>query len=80
MLANLVWADVGLNVTDNADETGTLAALTAFDALGQYTVTLTYDLAWDPVTPEVEGSAHIVGRNEWLIDPTDPLRDGFILR
>lgn len=32
------------------------------------------------VIPEVEGSAHIVGRNEWFIDPTDPLRDGFILR
>lgn len=32
------------------------------------------------VIPEVEGAAYITGRNEWLIDPADPLRDGFILR
>jgi trans-L-3-hydroxyproline dehydratase len=32
------------------------------------------------VIPEVEGSAHICGRQELLIDPSDPLRDGFILR
>jgi proline racemase len=28
----------------------------------------------------VEGTAHIVGRHEFLIDPDDPLQDGFILR
>ena len=32
------------------------------------------------VIPEVEGTAHITGRHEFLIDPDDPLRDGFILR
>jgi trans-L-3-hydroxyproline dehydratase len=32
------------------------------------------------VIPEIEGSAHITGRHEFLIDPEDPLRDGFILR
>jgi len=32
------------------------------------------------VIPEVEGSASITGRNEFFIDPEDPLRDGFILR
>ena len=32
------------------------------------------------IIPEFEGSAHIVGRHEFLIDPDDPLRDGFILR
>ena len=32
------------------------------------------------IIPEVEGTAHIVGRHEFLIDPDDPLRDGFILR
>jgi proline racemase len=32
------------------------------------------------VIPEVEGTAHITGRHEFLIDPVDPLRDGFILR
>jgi len=32
------------------------------------------------VIPEVTGTAHITGRNEFWIDPSDPLRDGFILR
>lgn len=30
--------------------------------------------------PEIEGSACITGRHEFLIDPQDPLRRGFILR
>jgi trans-L-3-hydroxyproline dehydratase len=30
--------------------------------------------------PEIEGAAHITGRHEFLIDPEDPLRQGFILR
>ena len=34
----------------------------------------------DAVIPEVEGSAWIVGRNEFLMDPEDPLKDGFIFR
>jgi trans-L-3-hydroxyproline dehydratase len=32
------------------------------------------------IIPEVEGAAYITGRHEFLIDPDDPLRDGFILR
>jgi trans-L-3-hydroxyproline dehydratase len=32
------------------------------------------------VIPEVSGTAHITGRHEFLIDPDDPLRHGFILR
>jgi proline racemase len=32
------------------------------------------------VIPEVEGSAYITGRHEFLIDPDDPLKEGFILR
>jgi proline racemase len=32
------------------------------------------------VVPEVEGSAYITGRHEFLIAPDDPLKDGFILR
>lgn len=32
------------------------------------------------VIPEVEGSAYITGRHEFLIAPDDPLKDGFILR
>jgi len=34
----------------------------------------------EAVIPEVTGSAHITGWNELLIDPSDPLRHGFILR
>ncbi|MCB0211445.1 MAG: proline racemase family protein [Anaerolineae bacterium] len=32
------------------------------------------------VIPEVEGTAHITGRHEFVIDPADPLNQGFILR
>jgi proline racemase len=32
------------------------------------------------IIPEVAGTAHITGRHEFLIDPADRLRDGFILR
>jgi trans-L-3-hydroxyproline dehydratase len=32
------------------------------------------------VIPEVEGSASVTGRNEFYIDPEDPLRNGFMLR
>jgi len=32
------------------------------------------------VIPEVGGGAHVTGRHEFLIDPDDPLREGFLLR
>lgn len=32
------------------------------------------------IIPEVEGTAFITGKSELLIDPNDPLQDGFILR
>ena len=35
---------------------------------------------YSAIIPQVEGTAHITGRHEFLIDPTDPLRNGFILR
>jgi len=35
---------------------------------------------FNAVVPEVTGSASIVGMCEWLLDPQDPLKDGFILR
>jgi trans-L-3-hydroxyproline dehydratase len=34
----------------------------------------------DAVVPEVTGRAWITGRNEFVIAPDDPLRDGFLLR
>ena len=32
------------------------------------------------VIPEVTGDAYITGRAEWLVNPADPLKNGFILR
>ncbi len=36
--------------------------------------------AYDAVVPRVTGEAHIVGRSEFVFDPSDPLRNGFLLR
>ncbi len=35
---------------------------------------------YDAVVPTVTGDAHVVGRSEFLLDPSDPLGDGFLLR
>jgi len=35
---------------------------------------------YNAVIPEVEGKAYITGKNEFTIDPDDPLKNGFILR
>jgi trans-L-3-hydroxyproline dehydratase len=32
------------------------------------------------IVPEVRGSAHITGQHEFLVDPEDALREGFLLR
>jgi len=32
------------------------------------------------IIPQVEGTAYITGRHEFLVDPEDPLKEGFILR
>eukprot|EP01060_Flectonema_neradi_P023226 TRINITY_DN3142_c0_g2_i2.p1 TRINITY_DN3142_c0_g2~~TRINITY_DN3142_c0_g2_i2.p1 ORF type:complete len:361 (+),score=52.57 TRINITY_DN3142_c0_g2_i2:47-1084(+) len=34
----------------------------------------------DAVVPEVAGTAHIISTNTFLIDPNDPLKEGFLLR
>ena len=36
--------------------------------------------SYDAVVPEVEGTAFITGRHEFLLDPRDPLPQGFFLR
>ena len=46
---------------------------------GQVVKTTTFG-PFDAVIPEVEGRAWITGRNEFLMDPTDPLKNGFIFR
>lgn len=35
---------------------------------------------YDAIIPKVEGRAYITGQHEFLIDPNDPLKEGFILR
>jgi trans-L-3-hydroxyproline dehydratase len=35
---------------------------------------------YDAVIPSVKGTAHITGRHEFMIDPDDPIKNGFILR
>ena len=35
---------------------------------------------YDAIIPEVEGTAFITGKHEFLIDPNDQLKDGFIFR
>ena len=32
------------------------------------------------LVPEVSGTAHFTARNEFLVDPDDPLKEGFIFR
>ncbi|PJA98267.1 MAG: proline racemase [Ignavibacteriales bacterium CG_4_9_14_3_um_filter_30_11] len=35
---------------------------------------------YDAVIPEVEGTAFITGKNQFIIDPNDNLKDGFLLK
>ena len=46
---------------------------------GRVVTTTTFG-PYDAVIPEVEGSAYITGRHEFLLDPADPLQEGFFLR
>ena len=49
----------------------------------RFTGRIAEEMAFGPhraVVPEVEGTAHITGIHTFFIDPSDPLRDGFILR
>jgi proline racemase len=34
---------------------------------------------YDAIIPEVEGRAFVTGRNEFLVDPADPLKNGFMI-
>ena len=46
---------------------------------GRVAATTTFG-PYPAIIPEVEGTAHITGQHEFIIDPSDPLRNGFILR
>jgi proline racemase len=60
---------------------GTIPENEKLDTIGsRFTGRIVETTTFDPypaIIPEVEGTAHITGRHEFLIDP---LRDGFILR
>jgi proline racemase len=32
------------------------------------------------IVARVSGTAHITGKHEFVVDPNDPLRDGFVFR
>jgi len=46
---------------------------------GRVVATTTFG-TYAAIIPEIEGTAHITGRQEFLIDPSDPFQSGFILR
>ncbi|MBC3874806.1 proline racemase family protein [Undibacterium flavidum] len=49
----------------------------------QFQVSVQQTLQYGPyaaVIPRVQGTAHVIGKNTFYIDPTDPLQQGFILR
>ena len=35
---------------------------------------------YEAIIPEVRGTAFLTGKNSFWINPSDPLKDGFILR
>jgi trans-L-3-hydroxyproline dehydratase len=57
----------------------TIESLIGSRFIGAVAETTTFG-PYPAVIPEVEGTAHITGRHEFVIDPSDPFRDGFILR
>jgi trans-L-3-hydroxyproline dehydratase len=66
------------------DELGLQESITVESIIGsRFTGRIVQTTTFGPhaaIIPEVTGEAHITGRHEFLIDPADPLRDGFLLR
>ncbi|MGB1240022.1 MAG: proline racemase family protein, partial [Pseudomonadales bacterium] len=49
----------------------------------RFSVQVQRELDYGPhraIVPRVTGSAHIAAKSEFIIDPNDPLKDGFIFR
>lgn len=61
------------------DETITVESIISTSFMGRVAGTTTVK-GIPAIIPEVSGTAYITGRNELLIDPDDPLSEGFILR
>lgn len=60
------------------DEPFTVRSIVDTEFTGTVTRTTTCG-PHDAVVPSVAGSAHITGRNELVLDPADPLGDGFVI-
>jgi proline racemase len=60
------------------DESFTVESILGTSFKGQIVQTLGYK-SYEAVVPEITGSAYIIGRNEFYIDPDDPLGYGFLL-
>lgn len=63
----------------NRDEPFTVESILGTTFTGKVVEEVQYG-PYKAVVPQVTGSAHISGRAEWLIDPDDPLWQGFVLR
>ena len=61
------------------DEPFVVESLLGTSFTGRVVRTTTFG-SYEAVIPEISGTAHITGRNEFLIDPADPLKHGFFLR
>jgi trans-L-3-hydroxyproline dehydratase len=65
-------------------EIGLNEQLTIESIIGTKFTVFVYDTKifgdYDAVIPQVEGNAYITGKHEFLIDPEDPLKEGFFLR
>ncbi len=73
MAIHYARGEIGIN------EPMTIESIIGSRFTGQVVKTTTFG-PHPAVIPEVEGTAHITGRHQFVIDPDDPLRDGFILR
>ncbi len=60
-------------------ETMTIESITGSVFRGSVVRTEQYG-PFEAVIPQVEGTAHITGQHEFLIDPDDPFKHGFFLR
>ena len=68
----LARGEIGLHqpvIVESIIGTRFIGRIVECSTIGAYTLAMT----------EVEGSAHITGRHEFLIDPDDPLKRGFLL-
>ena len=62
-----------------ANETITIESILGSTMTVRVAATTTFG-PYDAVVPEVSGTAHFTGRNEFWFDPEDPLANGFIFR